>query len=558
MFDSVRPRRAVRTLACLLVIVSAGACSRSPNPVVLTADMPLHLEDHLDAAEVEGSDLPATIPASVEWRFDRPQPDWKPALVRNPGFKAAQLERTTDALRVTLPAGGNRDPGGVVHGSIYIDLPDWRREEWAHVVVRARTTSSVRNMMIGLNPGEAVASGTAFPPTFQTNGGTTPIVSDGSVQTYEIRPNWRNARTGPWRRVGFDFSAPEPGSIDLLSVSVVPTAAVYAQDRLGLRSIAVAGTYRRSLFTHAPGRVAYRVRMPEGGRLQTALGVLGADVPVTFRVVVHPAASEATTLLRETHTDPEQWAERAVDLSRFAGQTVTVSLETDAKSPGTVAFWGAPTLSGVRRTDKPNVIFYVIDGGWANDMSVYGYNRRTTPNLERLAAEGAVFEHAYSTSSWTKPSTASFMTSLHNSVLGNTSPNPVDPLSPDAITMAERFHRAGYQTAVLTSNPNAATVSGLQRGADLLRESDVQNDMTSSVKLHDRYWSWREGIPEPYWVHFQPTDVHAYEGGQPTPVVPFSGMFVTTHRRREFFEDWARFNKHRGSAGFGGGDAGLP
>ena len=47
----------------------------------------------------------------------------------------------------------------------------------------------------------------------------------------------------------------------------------------------------------------------------------------------------------------------------------------------------------------PNVIFYVIDGGAADFMSVYGYNRRTTPNIERLAAEGVVFERAYSNSS---------------------------------------------------------------------------------------------------------------------------------------------------------------
>ncbi|MCH7891867.1 MAG: sulfatase-like hydrolase/transferase [Gemmatimonadetes bacterium] len=51
-------------------------------------------------------------------------------------------------------------------------------------------------------------------------------------------------------------------------------------------------------------------------------------------------------------------------------------------------------------------------------MSVYGYNRRTTPTLERLASEGVVFERAYSNSSWTLPSTASFMTSLHTSVTG--------------------------------------------------------------------------------------------------------------------------------------------
>ena len=50
---------------------------------------------------------------------------------------------------------------------------------------------------------------------------------------------------------------------------------------------------------------------------------------------------------------------------------------------------GAPTVSGVRRSDHPNIIFYVIDGAGADLMSLYGYNRRTTPNLERPTVGGA-------------------------------------------------------------------------------------------------------------------------------------------------------------------------
>jgi arylsulfatase A-like enzyme len=187
------------------------------------------------------------------------------------------------------------------------------------------------------------------------------------------------------------------------------------------------------------------------------------------------------------------------------------------------------------------VILYVIDGGGADYMSVYGYNRRTTPNLEKLAAEGAVFEHAYSTSSWTKQSTASFMTSLHNSVLGNTSENPVEPLTPQAVTMAEHFHRAGYQTAVFSSNPNAATVSGLERGADVLREIRVQDDPTSSVELHDAFWQWREqAAGQPYWVHFQTTDVHRSESKRQVP--PFAGLFVSPEEEKIWRNQLTRLN----------------
>jgi arylsulfatase A-like enzyme len=480
------------------------------------------------------------VPTTVEWQFDEPQPDWKPIPLRstaNAAVTAAAVERTSDALRVTLPE-DSRDTDNALHGGIYVDLPGWRREEWAHLIVRARTTS-VTNMRIWLNPGSAVAR-----RPFTINGGSTPIVSDGSVHTYEVRPEWGTARAGRWSRVGLEFSASEPGAIDILSVSVVPIAVLYAGDGRGSRTIAAGRTSRRSIFTHAPGRLEYRVRAPEGGRLQVALGVL--STPVEFRVTAQAATGEATTLLQETHADPAAWAARTVDLSTFAGQTITLGLEATAATADAIGFWGSPTVSGPQRPAKPNVILYVIDGGWADDMSVYGYNRRTTPNLERLAAQGAVFEHAYSNSSWTKPSTASFMTSLHASVLGFTGER-YDRVPDEAVTMAERFHRAGYQTAVFTANPNAATVSGLEQWADLIHEPPVQNDILSSVKLHDAFWDWRaDSSGQPYWAHFQPTDVHAYEGRNAATALPFSGTFVTTQRRREFFAEWDGFNRNGG------------
>jgi arylsulfatase A-like enzyme len=80
-----------------------------------------------------------------------------------------------------------------------------------------------------------------------------------------------------------------------------------------------------------------------------------------------------------------------------------------------------------------------------------------------------------------------------------------------------------------------------------MHEPPVQNDITSSVKLHEAFWNWRaDSSGQPYWVHFQPTDVHAYEGRNPATVVPFSGLFVTAGRHREFLEEWDRYNEKRG------------
>ncbi len=49
-------------LTVLLTLINAG-CKSGPAP--LTAEVPLHLEEHLDAATIEGSEVPADVPAAV-------------------------------------------------------------------------------------------------------------------------------------------------------------------------------------------------------------------------------------------------------------------------------------------------------------------------------------------------------------------------------------------------------------------------------------------------------------------------------------------------------------
>jgi hypothetical protein len=62
---------------------------------VVAADVPLHLEDHVDAARVEGSDLPTTIPAPVEWRFS------EPAGVEGRATPPLQLSLSTSSVRIS-------------------------------------------------------------------------------------------------------------------------------------------------------------------------------------------------------------------------------------------------------------------------------------------------------------------------------------------------------------------------------------------------------------------------------------------------------------------------
>ena len=92
------------TTHIFLVFALITFCCSGPesDQPLLTAELPLHLEEHLDADRIEGSEVPQDIPEPVEWRFDKPQPDWKPLVPLDPKWKPVRTRQTEDSLLLTL------------------------------------------------------------------------------------------------------------------------------------------------------------------------------------------------------------------------------------------------------------------------------------------------------------------------------------------------------------------------------------------------------------------------------------------------------------------------
>ena len=175
------PRRLVEYIFFLVLLTSCERFGAGAAP--LDADVPLHLEEHIDAANLVGSELPPEPQQPVEWRFDEKQPEWKSVGYPAPGKNLPRITYTGDAIRITVtdgsPVPGWRRP----HGGIFIDLPDWNHEDWAYVIVRARTSDPVDNLGLGFNERERVVE--ADDP-FQAYSGDYPVIKDGSIQNYLI------------------------------------------------------------------------------------------------------------------------------------------------------------------------------------------------------------------------------------------------------------------------------------------------------------------------------------------------------------------------------------
>jgi hypothetical protein len=319
---------------------------------ILMAEMPLYLEEHLDAARIKGSKLPKDVLVPVEWRFDEPQPDWRPAPPRNPSVEPAQVTPTGNALRVTLTE-GTKNPDGQPRGGLYINLPGSNRDDWDYALVQARIPTGVDQIALAFNLYEGSGTTTDAPYPFRFTADWIEIINDGSVQTFRLQTDWRRHWEGTCQQLGLWFDSEEPASIDILSVSLIRKEASYADAPVGVRHEVRNTIPRRTIFTHTPGKLEYRLYISEAAQLDVGLGVLKENAPVTFRITVKPDQGDAVTVLEETYADEQHWAQHHIDLSDFSGKNITLAMETDADRADTVAFWSAPTITGKRKAERP-------------------------------------------------------------------------------------------------------------------------------------------------------------------------------------------------------------
>ncbi len=117
---------------------------------------------------------------------------------------------------------------------------------------------------------------------------------------------------------------------------------------------------------------------------------------------------------------------------------------------------------GAVPSDQPNVLLISIDTLRADHLHCYGYARATSPNIDRVAREGVLFENHISSTSWTLPAHAAMFTSLSDSVHGCTDTDC--KLSAGLTTLAERFADAGFETAGFFSGPYLHPAFGLGQG----------------------------------------------------------------------------------------------
>jgi arylsulfatase A-like enzyme/predicted Zn-dependent protease len=167
---------------------------------------------------------------------------------------------------------------------------------------------------------------------------------------------------------------------------------------------------------------------------------------------------------------------------------------------------------GVRPRAGQDLLIVTVDTLRADRLGAYGYSRARTPNIDRLASEGVLFEDVVTQVPVTLPSHASLFTGLLPPTHG-VRDNTYFRLDSKARTLAEILKERGYETAAFVSAFVLDSSFGLDQGFDVY-DDDVAAKSDSPGTIAERrgeavsrsFESWLEKrSPErPFfaWLHF--------------------------------------------------------
>jgi arylsulfatase A-like enzyme len=175
-----------------------------------------------------------------------------------------------------------------------------------------------------------------------------------------------------------------------------------------------------------------------------------------------------------------------------------------------------------------NVVLITLDTVRADALGAYGQTLATSPNLDRLAAEGVLFEQASASAPSTLPSHATIMTGqfqLSHGVRGNAG----YVLPDDNVTLAETFRARGYRTAAEVAAPVLGAKTGIGQGFDRFRDLDAAGVERIRTEIADAGG---------------PARTLVLEERAAEDITRSAKIFITRNRQRPFFLWLHYFDPH--------------
>ncbi|MDP6932519.1 MAG: sulfatase [Myxococcota bacterium] len=267
------------------------------------------------------------------------------------------------------------------------------------------------------------------------------------------------------------------------------------------RSVQVGDANAHGLFLPAPAEATFDVAVPTGGVLDfeallvpPEAATARASDGASLRIRVRSGDGEEDLMTLELA--PGDTGGHRVEFGAWAGQQVELSFLTDPGPEGDnyqdYLFVAEPTVH-VPDPDPPRTVILFIDTLRQDHLSLYGYERQTTPRIDAWAQQSAVFEQARSIAPWTLPSSRTILTGAL--------PERWDTVE----RLQQRFARAGWSTAAIMGNVY------LSSNFDMAEQWGVHrcvNSPMANVQV-DRAWELLEARKDrPVFLVLHFMDVH--------------------------------------------------
>lgn len=421
-----RTRRSYRALAVLAVVAAACACGRE-EPALF------RVVERLDSPE--GADRTAEVGT--------------PSPAARTSWSAAEIDETWTRVSTA---------GRTLLRSPALDLP--RDEPYAIRVSLAAAGAAERVVLLWGD------GGTLSPPDFARN--RRELTPDGrrtnvEVPGREIRE--ADLRGGAPRRLRHLFlhvPARPGGRGAVESVALILTSDLLASAPPGPTRMLLDGESREVLVSPGPA-LAFRLASPPGTEIRLGARLPPATPAGSARVTV--GVGETRTVLADRPLRRDRWSDFSLRLP--AAPELSLELAVESAGSPVPAYWKVPIVFGPEASPaRANVVLYVVDALRADRVEEDPSRRGAAPFLRDLARRGTTFRRAYTAATWTKPSVASLLTSLHPGTHALGARHYSDPLPESVRTLQEALGRAGYVTGQFTANAFAGTLSGLDRGFD--------------------------------------------------------------------------------------------
>jgi arylsulfatase len=201
-----------------------------------------------------------------------------------------------------------------------------------------------------------------------------------------------------------------------------------------------------------------------------------------------------------------------------------------------------------RNADRPNILVFVVDALRADHVGCYGYDRDTTPTIDRLAAEGTRFTQAVSNGNMTRLTVPAIFAQLYPSALGLVSSST--RLKPKIVTIAELLRNEGYATAAYTPNPSLEWKLNFWQGFDVYDDDIIFarffKGFETQEKINRRFLRWLDRQRgRPFFAYMHNCDAHAPY----SPPAPFDTLFFDARYARPprpvLDEEYARMHGYQ-------------